>query len=149
MNEELRRLFLEDQEDRKSKIHTNMRKHDRIRRLRVEQLLNEGAVQTPADYFHAAMIFQHGEVLAHYWQAHELAKKAAAAEYPGASWLATAAYDRWLMCQGKPQKYGTQYILNEDGTRSLWKVKPTPMNEDHIDAMDYRTQGNGHRDHGM
>jgi hypothetical protein len=41
-----------------------------------------------------------------------------------ARWLTAAAYDRWLMYQGKPQKYGTQYV--HDGVRHrLWDVDPT------------------------
>jgi hypothetical protein len=38
--------------------------------------------------------------------------------------MAAAAYDRWLMYQGKPQKYGTQYV--SDGKRQrLWDVEPS------------------------
>jgi hypothetical protein len=57
---------------------------------------------------------------------------------PGpARWLAAAAYDRWLMTGGLPQKYGTQYrfakgrwVLHEvdpttsDGERARWDVPP-------------------------
>jgi len=40
------------------------------------------------------------------------------------SGLLTAALDRWLMYQGKPQKYGTQFV--SDGNRyRLWDVDPT------------------------
>lgn len=52
-------------------------------------------------------------------------------------WLAVAAYDRWLMGQGKTQKYGTQYILKgeqwvlyefgpmaTDVQRAEWHVPP-------------------------
>jgi hypothetical protein len=36
-------------------------------------------------------------------------------------WLTAAAYDRWCMYYGKPQKYGTQYV--SDGVRQrLWDV---------------------------
>lgn len=38
-------------------------------------------------------------------------------------WLAAAALDRWLMYQGKPQTYGTQFV--PDGKRwRLWEVDP-------------------------
>ncbi|MBO0777659.1 MAG: hypothetical protein J2P37_02420 [Ktedonobacteraceae bacterium] len=73
-------------------------------------------MQAGEDYFHAAMIFQHGERLEDYWQAHELAKQAVAQGYrPAACWFVAASYDRWLMHQGKPQKYGTQYRVDADG----------------------------------
>jgi hypothetical protein len=84
------------------------------------------------------MVFQHGERLEHFWRAHELALKAAELGHPQpARWLAAAAYDRWLMCQGQPQKYGTQYIAEEvywklsdidpattDTERAAWGVPP-------------------------
>lgn len=130
MNEELRRFFKEDQDDRKMSNRSELRARDRARRLRVEQLIHEGAVQTPEDYFHAALIFQHGEVLDHYWKAHELARVAAAGGFSGARWLAAAAYDRWLMSQGRPQKYGTQYIRDESGSRTLWNIDPTTTDEE-------------------
>ena len=38
--------------------------------------------------------------------------------------LAAAALDRWLMYQGKPQKYGTNFV--PDGKRwRLWDVDPS------------------------
>jgi hypothetical protein len=85
----------------------------------------------PDDYFYAALIFQHGESLADIWQAHTLAQRAAelgAAATLGPNqtdsrWLAAAALDRWLMYQGQPQKYGTQFV--PDGKRiRLWDVDP-------------------------
>ena len=56
--------------------------------------------------------------------ARELALKAAELGHLQlARWLAAAAYDRWLMLQNKPQKYGTQY--RSDGDRwKLWDVDP-------------------------
>ncbi|MBV9228441.1 MAG: hypothetical protein JOZ18_03935 [Chloroflexi bacterium] len=125
MHEELLRLYEEDQADRKGQMHPDMRERDRVRRQRIEELISAGALQTGEDYFHAAMIFQHGEMLAHYWRAHELAKKAAEMDHSTGRWLTAAAYDRWLMKQGKPQKYGTQYISHGGGPYTLWEVDPT------------------------
>lgn len=131
MNEELYKLFQEDQQDRTSgSLPDDIRQRDRARRTRVEQLITDGSLHAPQDYFNAALIFQHGELLDHYWQAHELAKKAADAGVPGARWLVAAAYDRWLMQQGKPQKYGTQYISTETTSWRLWPVDPTTTDEE-------------------
>jgi len=64
-----------------------------------------------------------------YWRAHELARKGADLGHRGARWLAAAAYDRWLMRQGKPQKYGTQYV--PDGERwRLWEDDPATTDEE-------------------
>ncbi len=109
-NKELLALFVEDQEDRKGDLPAELPERDRKRRRRVDELIATGALTEPEDYFHAAMVFQHGETLDDYWRAHELARKGADLGHRGARWLAAAAYDRWLLRQGRPQKYGTQYV---------------------------------------
>lgn len=124
MHEELARICEQDQADHKGDLPLNLGDRDRDRRQRVTKLIAEGALQTPEDYFHAALVFQHGDKLEDYRQAHELAKKAAEQGHPAGRWLAAAAYDRWLMNQGKPQKYGTQYTARGDGPYRLWDVNP-------------------------
>jgi hypothetical protein len=100
-----------------------MRERDRHRRCRVAECLAAGVVSTTEDCYFAACIFQHGDTPDDAWQAHTLARDAAQRGYQPARWLAAAAYDRWLMYQGKPQKYGTQYVA--DGRRQrLWDVEP-------------------------
>jgi hypothetical protein len=48
-------------------------------------------------------------------------------------WLAAAALDRWLMYQGRPQKYGTQIV--PDGTRwRIWNTDPTTTDADRAAA---------------
>ena len=129
MNEELHSLYVQDQADRKEAMTFNreqmqeLGRRDSVRRQRVEELLASGALQTPEDYFHAAMIFQHGGALEYYWQAYELAKKGAELGHTTCRWLTAAAYDRWLLHQGKPQKYGTQYV-NREGRWILYDVDP-------------------------
>ena len=130
MHEELARICEQDQADRKGELPLNLGDRDRARRQRVTELIAEGALQTPEDYFHAALVFQHGDRLEDYWQAHEMAKKAAEQGHPTGRWLAAAAYDRWLMNQGKPQKYGTQYTAHGDGPYRLWDVDPTTTDEE-------------------
>ncbi len=130
MHEELARICEQDQADRKGDLPLNLGERDRDRRQRVTELIAEGALQAPEDYFHAALVFQHGDKLEDYRQAHELAKKAAEQGHPTGRWLAAAAYDRWLMNQGKPQKYGTQYTARGDGPYRLWDVDPTTTDEE-------------------
>ena len=83
MNQELRALFVADQAERNDDLaydtpeYWQLRERDARRRQRVNELLAEGRLTAPDDYFHAALIFQHGETLEDIWQAHELARKAA------------------------------------------------------------------------
>jgi hypothetical protein len=136
MNEELQALYEQDQADRQAFEQLNRKqrqqvfKRDRKRRQRVEKILRSEMMQAPEDFFHAAMIFQHGEKLEHFWKAHELAKKGAELSHPNCRWLSAAAYDRWLMKQGKPQKYGTQYTARENKPYRLWDVDPTTTDEE-------------------
>ena len=136
MNRELQELYEQDQSDRENfeqldqEQRLQMFQRDRVRRQRVEELLESKAVLTVEDYFHAAMIFQHGETTEHIWQAYELASKGAELGHPNCRWLTAAAYDRWLMRQGKPQKYGTQYTARNNEPYRLWDVDPTTTDEE-------------------
>jgi hypothetical protein len=129
-NEELRRIYEEDQADRRGQVHPDILSRDRARRERVDELFNAGGLRSAEDHLHAAFIFQHGDRLEHYWQAHELAMRAVELGHgPPARWLAAAAYDRWLMHQGMAQKFGTQYRMA--GTRYiLHEVDPLTSDED-------------------
>ena len=109
MNTELQALYEQDQADRsvffEQLDHEQVQQvlqRDRARRQRVGELVGSEALQAPEDYFHAAMVFQHGETLEDFWRAHELAGRGAELGHPDCRWLAAAAYDRWLTNQGKP-----------------------------------------------
>lgn len=122
MNAELRALYEADQQDRRGELSVQVAERDRVRRKRVRELLAAG-LTSAEDYYHAAMIFQHGEVPEDFGQAHELALKSAEMGHRPGRWLAAAAYDRWLMRQGRPQKYGTQYRPSGNAWQ-LWAVDP-------------------------
>lgn len=137
MNAELSALFAEDQNDRRQGIPDpqkaqEMAERDRLRRERVGQMIAAHEVQTAEDHLHAAFIFQHGDQLDDYWQAHELAKKAVELGHPDmrkARWMAAAAYDRWLTHQNRPQKFGTQFWKDQNGWR-LMEYDPTTTDEE-------------------
>lgn len=75
------------------------------------------------------MILQHGDEVDDIWQAHQLAKAAAEAGFGPARWLSAASLDRWLMYQGKPQKYGTNIV--PDGRRHrVWDVDLSTTDEE-------------------
>lgn len=100
-----------------------MRERDRLRRRRVRELVAAQRLSTAVDHLHAARIFQHGDEAQDARQAFELALKAVERGCLPARWMAAAAYDRWQMYQGKPQRYGTQFV--SDGRRQrLWDVDP-------------------------
>ena len=132
---ELRTLYEHDQEDRRrGAFGPWMLVRDWFRRRHLNRLMAAGALCDAAaeDYFHAAMLLQHAPRVRDYWRAHELAQRSAELGYAPARWLVAASYDRWLMRQGKPQKYGTQYKLAHPawqvwawGRYRLWEVDPT------------------------
>lgn len=139
--DELHALFKADQAERENHPaydtpeYWALRERDAQRRQRVSELLAAGQITTADDYFHAALIYQHGESLDDIWQAHTLARRAtelgatAMLGEHDSHWLAAAALDRWLMYQGQPQRYGTQFV--PDGQRiRLWDVDPTTTDAD-------------------
>lgn len=103
-----------------------LRRRDRDRRVEAETLLSHlrpsetGA--SAVDLYHVAWLLNHGDEPAEARRAHELAREAADAGHRPARWLAAAAYDRWCMYEGRPQRYGTQFV--PDGVRHrLWDLQ--------------------------
>lgn len=129
MNAELSMLCEADQQERQhhpdygTPEYWQLRAHDAQRRERVQTLIAEYVLTVAEDYFHAALIFQHGESLEDIWHAHTLALKAVDLGFDPAKWLAAASLDRWLMYQSRPQKYGTQFVPDGKQYR-LWEVDP-------------------------
>lgn len=104
--------------------------NDEARQARTRQMLDDGLVLTGADYFHAAMIYQHASTVDGVQLAHELAMISACLGHEPARWLAAASYDRMLMDMDLPQRFGTQYRSSNDGLMKLWK-----MSDGATDAM--------------
>lgn len=129
MNEELWSLFEADRAERidhppyGTPEYWALRDRDHQRRVKVSEIITSGTCTTAEDYYHAALIFQHGDEIEEIAQAHQLAKHSAGLGHAPARWLAAATLDRWLMYQSQPQKYGTQFV--PDGKRHrLWDVDP-------------------------
>src|SRR5262245_18012013 len=72
-SQELRRLAKEDQDDRQGPYDAidwpKVLVRDENRRKRVGEIFAEGCFQTAADYSAAALIYQHGNVPDHFFQA--------------------------------------------------------------------------------
>lgn len=129
INAELAAIFEADQGDRQGNNldWQVIKPRDEAREKRVNEILAGGGAKASADYFHAAMVFQHGGTPAHAQRAHELALEAVKLDgsNDGARWLAAAALDRKLMYEKKPQRYGTQFHQEGDGQWVLWEVDPS------------------------
>ncbi|HWI51633.1 MAG TPA: hypothetical protein VNT01_05770 [Symbiobacteriaceae bacterium] len=99
---------------------------DRRREAAVKLALQDGRLHTAADYYHAAMILQHGLRPEDYLLAHELCIVAITGGEERARWLAAASEDRFLRSIGRPQRFGTQHVRDEaTGQTRLYAVDPT------------------------
>lgn len=118
-------LYDEDTEDR-NYINWNderkvkeLTKRDGERRKKVREIIKRKGLISGLDYHHASLIFQHGETPKDYKLAHELAEKAVSLGDETAKWLYAATLDRWLLSQGRAQKYGTQF---KQGSNREWEL---------------------------
>jgi hypothetical protein len=109
-----------------------LRARDKSRRASAQAALaslRRRGTLSAADLFHAAWLYNHGESPADAQRAHELASDAAKQGHSRARWLAAASFDRWCMYEGRPQRYGTQFV--PDGKRyRLWDVDPSTTDAD-------------------
>ena len=135
LNAELLRLYEDDQADRAVPVDqidwAAVTPRDQARRRRVDAIIAAGQAKVADDYYHAAMVYQHGDTPDDAGRAHDLALAAVKLD-PGhdtARWLAAASLDRQLMYQGKPQRYGTQY-KRLDGVWTVWDVDPTVTDDE-------------------
>jgi hypothetical protein len=131
-NEELTRIEQEDQSDRtpsagKSWDWSVVGPRDDARLARVKELYIQNKLQTGNDYFRAALILQHSLAPEDYLLAHELSVVALSKGKPNAGaldarGLAAASEDRFLMSINRPQRFGTQYPV-EDENASVTRYK--------------------------
>jgi len=135
MNERIVELFRADQAERihhpvcGTAAYRALRERDALRRKEVLGIMATSGIDDGENMFQAAMILQHGDEAEEVWQAHRLARAAADAGHRPGRWLAAASLDRWLMYQGKPQKFGTNIV--PDGRRQrLWDVDPGTTDEE-------------------
>lgn len=114
---ELNAIQIADQEDRTEgpnptgaqKNFESVRVRDAARRARVAEIVTEGRVRTKGDWFAAAIVYQHGASLDDFERARKYAYESAKLGNRDGSWLTAAAWDRWLLNAGYPQRFGTQY----------------------------------------
>ncbi|UTW61267.1 tetratricopeptide repeat protein [bacterium SCSIO 12741] len=132
-NRELKEIYEADQGDRKAmnKDWKAISERDNQRQKRVNELLDSNQVNTSSDYFHAAMIFQHGADTIASGMAVKMMRKAMDLDTSRSKWLLAAAIDRDLMRRGKPQVYGTQYRrASQDGPWTLYQIDSTQVSDE-------------------
>lgn len=125
-------LFMEDQAIRhgiEAENPEDVDQADLYRRVEVLGYIREGKLNSPKSLVWAAFVFQHGNCTDHYLFANKLAKAALDAGEEDARWIYAATMDRYLMSQGKPQKYGTQFTL-VNGNFLLYQVDPATTDEE-------------------
>ncbi len=130
-NAELKRLFDEDQADRrpapdgKPVDFSVVAPRDRAREARVKEIYQTNGLCTGNDYYHAAMILQHANEPDDYLLGHHFCIVALSKGAIRAKWLAAATLDRFLMHTNRPQHFGTQYRpLSPGEPMQLYDVAP-------------------------
>lgn len=113
-----------DPQDTLNKVAQN----DLQRRKRVGEIFGEGCIKTADDYYHAAMVFQHGMIPDHFFQAYIWASRAAELGNKEAKWLSGASLDRYLMNLGYKQIYATQAKTLNNDSATCWCLWPVDDN---------------------
>lgn len=122
----LAELYEEDQADRRDPALLQdfdlITKRDAVRRRLAKAIIAKRKQLSGEECYYLAMLYQHGSAVAHSRLAVRYAKRACEMEYEKAKWLYAAAVDRLLSKQGKPQRYGTQFI--KKNAKSKWQLHP-------------------------
>ncbi len=133
-NPDLEKLYELDQAARRAQPINweELYVEDAERRENVISILESGGISTAQDYFHAAMIFQHGNSADDIRLAHSFATIAASLDpsLPNANWLKAATWDRLLLNFDQPQWYGTQFVRDDAGKLSLYKMQPDVISDE-------------------
>lgn len=143
-NEELTSLFNADQAERENLSLNNLKSEsfkviNEERRKKVTQLMLKNKLNTGLDYYHAALIFQHGDKPDDIKKANELAEIGWNKGERKAKKIIALTIDRYLMFTNKQQTYGTQFQYDESEKR--WKLWPCDPNttDDQRREMDVPT----------
>ena len=129
MNKAIKVLFDEDQNeclhqppDDGSLAYKNFRNRFKIRNNKVRTIIESSEQLEGEEYFHACIMFLHGDNTEDFWKAYIYGLKSIDLKYEKAKKFTASAYDKWLMYQGRPQKFGLQYV--PDGVKlRLWDVE--------------------------
>jgi hypothetical protein len=130
-------IFADDQKDRKTIASgqaydwESIAYRDEEREQAVRELIKMKKLTTGEDFYHAAMILQHGTSPDDYLLAHDLSVIAISKGEDNAKWLAAASLDRFLIGIGRSQRYGTQFRSD----RSFNPPRLAPIDSEVPDAL--------------
>jgi hypothetical protein len=131
-NAELAQLYQQDQAERQVPDidWTALLKRDGERQDRVGELFAADSLVTANDFYHAAMILQHGADSISYRHAYELAQRSVGLDSTNenARWLTAAARDRYLLSIDEAQWYGTQLLIL-NGITYLQRIDTTKVTD--------------------
>lgn len=114
--DELRALYEADQADRQFTREPTQEDwavinvRDAERQARVYELLRADRIVLAEDFYHAAMVLQHGDTYEDILLSHILSMAAAFKGDERGQWLSAASLDRYLQRTRMPQRFGTQYV---------------------------------------
>ncbi len=121
LSEKLEYAYKTDQSDRKAlrsfvDFSNKVAERDSLRREQLRKIYRKQEIDHSIDKFHAAFIFHHSNNSKDFEIASRLASQAAGdpklKDHYTVQWLHKAAYDRWMVSIGKPEKYNTQNKLS-------------------------------------
>jgi hypothetical protein len=98
---------------------------DELRAKRVAEIFAEGCFKSAKDYAAAALVFQHGTVPDHYYQAYLWSRKALDLGDQTQKLMVANAIDRYLMSLGFKQIFGAQSFRN--GPNNCHCLGPTEL----------------------
>lgn len=113
-------LFELSSADKSSWIDLILR--DQQRRVRVAQIFAEGCFSTAEDYAGAALVFQHGNVPDHFFQAFIWAKRAVELGKESSRHLMALTIDRYLVSTQRKQLFASQATKTEG--QNCWCLYP-------------------------
>jgi len=108
---------------------------DRTRREAVNALVRSRPLRTSGDYFHAALVMQHGETWEDYAAAHILSMRGLqlAPTDQNLQRMVAASWDRMMHRMGHKQWFGTNTFGNPDGTTQPKETRPDLLPQELID----------------
>ena len=125
LNLDLYAIYQADQADRQTRPidWSQVSRRDSLRRVAVGTMLLSGQVVTADDYYHAAMVYQHGDSPESFLLANLLTTQAVLLDpsHEPARQMMGMTHDRYLWNTGRPQVYGTQFKTDEEG---YWTFEP-------------------------
>lgn len=132
---ELCRLAAEDQRDREPPVDwDSVAGRDRQRRVAALGIVRSRPLRTHGDYFHAALVMQHGDTWEDFAAAHLLSTRGLqlAPADPNLQRMVAATWDRMMHSMGHRQWFGTNTFRNADGSEMERGTRPDFLPEDLI-----------------